>query len=286
MGEKGNFIITNSISHYLEKLYSCGSMNKPLFAPILIIALAFTLSFAQSADKGKPTAAETTSAQKPVSTPTSSEQPAKPQLFFVLLKRPANPPQLSKEDGEKLQEEHMANIRRLHSEHKLLVAGPFLDDGVLRGIFVLQAGSLAEAQGFANSDPAIKAGRLQAEVHGPWAIPPGRIHETATPNTLEQYSFLLADQGDKWDPKSAGFQELVKRHVAYLTGLMQKNSLAVAGPFLDGGTLKGVFIYAVPLDEALKLEQEDPMVKAGNFKIEGHPWATAKGVLAAGQPLK
>ena len=50
--------------------------------------------------------------------------------------------------------------------------------------------------------------------------------------------------------------------------------------------LKGVFIYAVPLDEALKLEQEDPMVKAGNFKIEGHPWATAKGVLAAGQPLK
>jgi uncharacterized protein YciI len=261
-------------------------MNRPLFAPILILALAITLSFAQSADKASPTAAETTSAQKTASTPTSAEQPAKQQLFFVLLKRPANAPQLGKEDGEKLQEEHMANIRRLHSEHKLLVAGPFLDDGVLRGIFLLQASSLAEAKSWADSDPAIKAGRLQAEVHGPWALHPDRIHETTTPNTLEQYSLLFADQGDKWDPKSAGFQDLVKRHVAYLTGLMDKNSLAVAGPFLDGGTLKGIFIYAAPLDEALRLEQDDPMVKAGNFKIEGHPWATAKGVLAAGQPLK
>ncbi len=261
-------------------------MNKPLFAPILILALAFPVSFAQSGETTRGAAPESASAQKPASTPTSEEQPAKQQLFFVLLNRPANPPQLSKEDSDKLQEKHMANIRKLHSEHKLLVAGPFLDDGVLRGIFVLQAISLAEAKSWADSDPAIKAGRLQAEVHGPWAIPPGRIHETTTPNTLEQYSLLLADQGDKWDPKSSGLQDLIKRHVAYLTGLMANNSLAVAGPFLDGGTLKGVFIYAAPLNEALKLEQEDPMVKAGNFKIAAHPWATAKGVLAAGQPLK
>lgn len=261
-------------------------MKKHLFALIVFIMLAWIVSFAQSGDKDKPASSDSTSAQKPASAPIPAEKPAKQQYFFVLLKRPSNPPQLSKEDGEKLQEEHMANIRRLHSEHKLVIAGPFMDDGVLRGIFVLQAGSLEEAKSWADSDPAIKAGRLQAEVHGPWAIRPERIHETSTPNTLEQYSLLFANQGDNWDPKSAGFQDVVKSHVTYLTGLMDKNSLAVAGPFLDGGTLKGAFIYAVPLDQALKLEQEDPMVKAGNFKIEGHPWATAKGVLAAGQPMQ
>ena len=40
-----------------------------------------------------------------------------PKYFFALLKRPTNVPQLSKEAGDKLQEEHMANIRKLHSEH-------------------------------------------------------------------------------------------------------------------------------------------------------------------------
>jgi hypothetical protein len=40
------------------------------------------------------------------------------------------------------------------------------------------------------------------------------------------------------------------------------------------------------MDEAMKLEAEDPMVINGFFKIEGHPWATAKGVLEAGQSMQ
>src|SRR5690242_20467252 len=90
----------------------------------------------------------------PVQTQTSAKAP---QYFLILLNRPASAPQLSKEAGAKLQEEHMANIRKMAAEHKLLVAGPFMDDTTLRGIFVLQAESAVQAQAWADSDPAVQA---------------------------------------------------------------------------------------------------------------------------------
>ena len=46
----------------------------------------------------------------------------------------------------RIQEEHMANIQRLGDEGKLIVAGPFLDDKDLRGIFVFDSESEEEVK--------------------------------------------------------------------------------------------------------------------------------------------
>ncbi len=73
---------------------------------------------------------------------------------------------------QELQKAHIANIQRLAKSGKLVVAGPFGDDGVLRGIFVFRVGSLAEAQELCATDPMIKIGRLAVELH-PWNVPEG-----------------------------------------------------------------------------------------------------------------
>ena len=49
----------------------------------------------------------------------------------------------------------------------LLLAGPFLDDGDIRGIYIFDIESVEEAQKMAESDPAVKAGSLIFEIH-PW----------------------------------------------------------------------------------------------------------------------
>ncbi|MCU1268335.1 MAG: hypothetical protein JWM21_4653 [Acidobacteria bacterium] len=73
---------------------------------------------------------------------------------------------------EELQKAHLANIYRLAQMKKLVVAGPFGDDGQLRGIFVFRVDSLAEAKVLTETDPAVKAGRLALDLH-PWQVPEG-----------------------------------------------------------------------------------------------------------------
>jgi uncharacterized protein YciI len=73
---------------------------------------------------------------------------------------------------EELQKAHMANIIRLAEMKKLVVAGPFGDDGPLRGIFVFRVETLAEARALTETDPAVKAGRLALDLH-PWQVPEG-----------------------------------------------------------------------------------------------------------------
>jgi protein TonB len=210
------------------------------------------------------------------------------QYFLILLKRPANAPQLSKEAGAKLQEEHMANIRKMAAEHKLLVAGPFMDDTTLRGIFVLQAESAAQAQAWADSDPAIKAGRLSAELHGPWMIDVNAIHAPVEPPGMEQYTLVLMKTGERWNPDAPEFMEVIKRHHGFIQDMTEQGNIALAGPFplTDPGELRGAVIFRVGEQAAAKLVEEDPIVKAGVLKAELHPWATGKGVLASGQPLQ
>jgi uncharacterized protein YciI len=95
-------------------------------------------------------------------------------VYLAFLKKGPN-----RKDGDdkvpeiqELQKAHIANINRLAGLKKLIVAGPFGDDGVLRGIFVFRVGSLAEAQELCATDPMIKIDRLRVELH-PWNVPEG-----------------------------------------------------------------------------------------------------------------
>lgn len=75
-------------------------------------------------------------------------------------------------ETEAIQKAHLANIGRLAELKKLVVAGPFGDDGTLRGIFVFRVASMEEARSLAETDPAVKAGRLALQIH-PWIVPEG-----------------------------------------------------------------------------------------------------------------
>ena len=94
------------------------------------------------------------------------------QYFMVFL---SNGPNRSQDSATtaKIQAAHLNNISRLFEEKKLVLAGPFLDEGEVRGIFILDVPTLEEAQKLTNTDPAVQAGRLKMEIlpwYGPGSI--------------------------------------------------------------------------------------------------------------------
>jgi uncharacterized protein YciI len=115
------------------------------------------------------------------SSPAPSPSPAEKKIEFdefmlLLLVRPRNAPDFSKEELQEMQKGHMANMGRLHKEGKLLKAGPVEDYSGrnARGIFILTTSSQDEAREWIKDDPLIKAGRLVPEMMK-WYVEKGEL---------------------------------------------------------------------------------------------------------------
>jgi uncharacterized protein YciI/ketosteroid isomerase-like protein len=94
--------------------------------------------------------------------------PGMGEVFLVLLKKGPAWTAERTDATRAIQEAHMANIRAMWAAKKLVVAGPMGDDEDTRGVYVFATPTRDEAKALAQSDPAVKAGRLVPEIHSWW----------------------------------------------------------------------------------------------------------------------
>jgi uncharacterized protein YciI len=67
--------------------------------------------------------------------------------------------------------------------------------------------------------------------------------------------------------------ELMKGHFAMINRLAEEKKLVVAGPFSEGGEFRGIYLFDVKtIEEAQKLNETDPSIKEGYFKVEFIKW--------------
>lgn len=205
---------------------------------------------------------------------------------FGLLRKGPNSGTGTKEEADKIQAGHMANINKMAASGKLMAAGPMGDDGDLRGIFLFKA-SLDEAKSLAAEDPAIKAGRLRMDIFtwmGPKNIGKELIAkfqaDSKTPMTMTQFYLALLNKGPKAsEGTAADKQKLQLEHLWNIRRRLDDKSFAAAGPFTNGGDLRGIFVIAAKTaEEAKAIADADPSVKAGVLSVEIHPWWVAKEV--------
>ena len=141
-------------------------MNVPVIFSLLVISFFLYSSCATEAPK-----TETNSAEKKTETKYDSLAAAKygadaygmKKFIFAFLKAGPNR-DLQPEEAQKLQRAHLDNIKRLANEGKLALAGPFIGEGEIRGIYIFNVETIEEAEALTNTDPAIKAGSLVMEL--------------------------------------------------------------------------------------------------------------------------
>jgi uncharacterized protein len=70
-------------------------------------------------------------------------------------------------------------------------------------------------------------------------------------------------------------------HLAHLADLHAAGVLLAAGPLSDpDGRVRGLAILNVDQDEARRLNEQDPAVEAGVFRIQTLPWLVPAGALS------
>lgn len=101
------------------------------------------------------------------------------------------------------------------------------------------------------------------------------------PPNMTTYYFGILMKGPKWSadetPERAAIQE---GHMAHIQSMWKAGKLVLAGPLADDGDWRGVLIYRTKsLDEAQRLANDDPAVKAGRLTVTMHPWMVERGIL-------
>ena len=104
--------------------------------------------------------------------------------------------------------------------------------------------------------------------------------EGDTTYTMKRYVFMMLNSGGIKSKDSTEAAKYQKLHMAHLNQLAKEGKLIMAGPLEGGGEHRGLLVFDVEtVEDALKLEGEDPSVKSGRLKMEAFYWWAAKGTV-------
>ena len=191
---------------------------------------------------------------------------------------------------DSIQAGHMANIGRMAERGALVAAGPFLNGGDLRGLFVFapDADSLA---GMLAGDPAIASGRLECRL-STWMAPPGLGNEyrqrraargregEGMPDSMVSFGWVMLHRGPKYDSRpTPAVEKLVRQHFEYTEKLRASGQLVYAGAIEGTGELRGVLVMQGDSAAVARAVKADPAVKAGRFTPSILRWWTAWGTI-------
>lgn len=95
---------------------------------------------------------------------------------------------------------------------------------------------------------------------------------------MKTYYLVFLKKGLNRTQDSVTSSKIQEGHMAHLNKMAAEGKMDLAGPLMDDGEIRGICVYnAASMEEAKKLAEDDPAVKAGRLMVEIHPWYSMKG---------
>jgi uncharacterized protein YciI len=200
------------------------------------------------------------------------------QYCFGFLNAHPERTEIPNEQAQEIQKQHMAHLGKMAAEGHLVTAGPLATPGGARGLLVYRCASAEQAAAFASADPAVTAKRLSVEMYafssaGEWGQP---LTRKLKADPQYKYEMVQLPFAIFLRTGTAPNPDATESHRAYLEFLRREGKARGHGLFAGSGDKLGVAVYAaMPIEEARKLAEEDPLVKGGFATAVMHVWYVA-----------
>lgn len=215
--------------------------------------------------------------------PPAAAAPAAPgkmvTYHLVILRKGPSAATAATPEGQPILKQHVGFLYQLAADGTNMAAGPFTDGGDIQGVLIVKAETAEKAREMESADPAVKAGIFTVDVAS-FMSPDGWFGKWAEFGRFERVYFGFLNNGPDRGQDAETAKRLQAEHLAYMEGQAKEGKLIVAGPFVNGGTRRGLVVYRVATPEEARARAEaDPMVKAGRLAVELHPWQVPQGAL-------
>ena len=142
---------------------------------------------------------------------------------------------------------------------------------LLLGCFVTRVQSQSESTASENSKEVIynaeKAKKYGADEYG-----------------MKKYVFAFLKRGPNRSLPKDEAAALQMAHLKNIGKMAQEGKLVLAGPFFGNDDLRGIYIFNVDsLEEAKKLTETDPAIKAGSLAMELKEWYGTAALMEVNQ---
>ena len=102
---------------------------------------------------------------------------------------------------------------------------------------------------------------------------------------MKQYIFCILKTGSNTTATPDEKKKYFEGHMANINKLAEEGKLVVAGPFMKNDrNYRGIFIFnCTTIEEAQKLVETDPAVKAKLLEVELTPWYSSAALMQVGK---